>query len=456
MKQWSIRISDVDAANLFHRVGAGGVAILACGMSTMSRSSTLLVRKVFIAERGIDDAIGAAGHHQLAAHFVRDCAAYCAENELSYVSVHSHGSGTAVDFSKVDFQAHERLYPSLLQLLGRPVAGLVVTDAAAAAEIWTPDGKRESADFLKIVGKQSRTLRPKRIIVRDAPQTHHRQSLLLGEVGQAILNKAKVGIVGAGGVGSLIVEYLARLGVGNLVVADPDLITESNFSRIVGSYVSDYKPRWFWQRPARKVDIAFRAARLANPEIRVERIFDDFRAPEVVARFLDCDYLFLAADPASVRLLFNQVVHQYLIPGSAIGSRAVCDRDTGRINQLFSVVRLLGPGAGCLWCNGFITPKMLNEEATSAEQLKAQRYVDDDTIGVPSVITLNAIGASLAADTFMRNVTDIASPKNDFYHFDALEGVLLAQNPRSDKRCSECAQRYGLGDGSPLTTIERR
>ncbi|HZL66989.1 MAG TPA: ThiF family adenylyltransferase [Candidatus Limnocylindrales bacterium] len=44
----------------------------------------------------------------------------------------------------------------------------------------------------------------------------------LPDRGQAVLRGQKVGIIDAGRAGSLVIEYLARLGVGTLVVIDPN------------------------------------------------------------------------------------------------------------------------------------------------------------------------------------------------------------------------------------------
>jgi hypothetical protein len=40
--------------------------------------------------------------------------------------------------------------------------------------------------------------------------------------------------------------------------------------------------------------------------------------------------------------------------------------------------------ARALWCNGLISLAKLQEEATAYEQLKRQRYVDDEDISAPS------------------------------------------------------------------------
>ena len=46
-----------------------------------------------------------------------------------------------------------------------------------------------------------------------------------------LLKKACVGIAGAGGLGSVVAENLARAGVGRLVIADYDVIEHSNLNR---------------------------------------------------------------------------------------------------------------------------------------------------------------------------------------------------------------------------------
>ncbi|MAZ48245.1 MAG: hypothetical protein CME65_06760 [Halobacteriovoraceae bacterium] len=54
-----------------------------------------------------------------------------------------------------------------------------------------------------------------------------------GERGQKEIQSLKIGVAGLGGMGSNIAEYLARLGVGWLNLADPDTIDVSNINRQV-------------------------------------------------------------------------------------------------------------------------------------------------------------------------------------------------------------------------------
>jgi len=62
---------------------------------------------------------------------------------------------------------------------------------------------------------------------------YHRQIILshIGKEGQEKLNKSKVLIVGAGGLGSAAAYYLASSGIGYIGIVDPDIVELSNLQR---------------------------------------------------------------------------------------------------------------------------------------------------------------------------------------------------------------------------------
>src|SRR5207248_11500864 len=68
----------------------------------------------------------------------------------------------------------------------------------------------------------------------DAQRARYSRHLLIpevGEAGQARLLKAKVLLIGAGGLGSPTALYLAAAGVGRLGIVDDDVVDESNLQR---------------------------------------------------------------------------------------------------------------------------------------------------------------------------------------------------------------------------------
>jgi len=84
----------------------------------------------------------------------------------------------------------------------------------------------------------------------------------VGEEGQAKLLAARVLVVGAGGLGSPLLLYLAAAGVGTLGVIDHDRVDLTNLQRQI-AHASD-------RIGMAKVESARQAIAAVNPEIRVE------------------------------------------------------------------------------------------------------------------------------------------------------------------------------------------
>lgn len=61
--------------------------------------------------------------------------------------------------------------------------------------------------------------------------TYSRMELLIGQEGIQKLGSAKIAVFGLGGVGSYVVEALARCGVGSLTLVDHDRVSVTNINR---------------------------------------------------------------------------------------------------------------------------------------------------------------------------------------------------------------------------------
>ena len=93
-----------------------------------------------------------------------------------------------------------------------------------------------------------------------------RQSVLheVGAAGQARLGAASVLVVGAGGLGCAVLQYLAAAGVGRLVIVDHDRVEESNLHRQPLYRMSDLGQL--------KAQAAQAALRELNPDVSLEAV----------------------------------------------------------------------------------------------------------------------------------------------------------------------------------------
>jgi len=119
--------------------------------------------------------------------------------------------------------------------------------------------------------------------------------MLLGDEGIARLKHARVAVFGLGGVGSYVVEALARSGVGTLDIVDDDCIACSNLNRVVYADRSNVGMR--------KTDVV--KARIASicPDT-VVNAHNCFYLPETADRFdfSQYDYVADAIDTVSGKL----------------------------------------------------------------------------------------------------------------------------------------------------------
>lgn len=98
-----------------------------------------------------------------------------------------------------------------------------------------------------------------------------RTELLIGKEGIEKLQKAKVAVFGIGGVGSFVVEGLARAGVGNFILVDNDKVSLTNLNRqIIATRKTIGKL---------KVEVARDRILEINPNANVE-IYQEFFMPD--------------------------------------------------------------------------------------------------------------------------------------------------------------------------------
>lgn len=132
----------------------------------------------------------------------------------------------------------------------------------------------------------------------------------IGRTARERLAKARIGIAGAGGLGSNIAMMLARSGVGHLVIADFDTVDESNLNR--QHYAREHVG-------ASKVDALSQQIHAVDPRVEMQAF--RLRATPQNARelFGGCDIVCEAFDDAQAKaMLVEQLLS--LTPGPIVVS----------------------------------------------------------------------------------------------------------------------------------------
>ncbi|MEI6203996.1 MAG: HesA/MoeB/ThiF family protein [Enhydrobacter sp.] len=143
-----------------------------------------------------------------------------------------------------------------------------------------------------------------------------RQTVLgeVGAAGQARLAAASVLVVGAGGLGCPVLQYLAGAGVGRIVVVDHDVVEESNLHRQPLYGMPDIgKP---------KAEAARVALLRFNPEIAIEAKAEQLTPQNVGVLLGDVDLVVDAADSFAATYILSDACHAVskpLVSASVIG-----------------------------------------------------------------------------------------------------------------------------------------
>ncbi len=130
----------------------------------------------------------------------------------------------------------------------------------------------------------------------------------IGPEGQQALLDARVLVIGAGGLGSPVIQYLAAAGVGTIGIADDDVVERSNLQRQVVHTDADVG------RP--KVDSAAEFVAAQNPDVTVERHPIRIDADVIGELLEEYDFVVDGSDNFATRYLVNDACTLAGIPFS--------------------------------------------------------------------------------------------------------------------------------------------
>jgi len=123
----------------------------------------------------------------------------------------------------------------------------------------------------------------------------------IGGPGQAALKRARVLVIGAGGLGAPALMYLAAAGVGTLHIVDDDEVTLSNLQRQIIHWTSDIGRA--------KVDSAAEVIADLNPHVAVAAHCERFAADNAERLLGSCDLVLDGSDNFTTRYLVSDACY---------------------------------------------------------------------------------------------------------------------------------------------------
>jgi hypothetical protein len=378
---------------------------------------------------------------------------------LSVVKIHCHPGGYA-EFSSYDDASDRDLFSC--------IDGWIEADAPHASVIMLPDGRMfgrtvtaqgafERLRLMAIVGDDLHFWRPHDFGQESAPELPEftkRHAKAFGARTTRALRELSVAVVGCSGTGSPTIAQLAHLGIGRLVLVDPDRVHELNLNRILYATMEDAKARRL------KVEVLRDAVERIGLGTVVELYPVNLYTPDAVRAVASCDVVFGCVDTAEGRFLLNLLANFYLLPYIDIGVTLEAD-DEGEITQVCGYLHYLQPGGSSLLSRNAITLEdvkaegMKRQNPTYYEEQRKAGYIKGVEENRPAVISVNTQFAGLAVNELIARLHGFRENPNRAY---AKIGLSLSElafypEPEPSAVCRYMSRQVGKGDVTPLLNL---
>ena len=288
--------------------------------------------------------------------------------------LHSHPGPGWQAMSRTDDDTERNILAPYVRETGFPLLGLTMgNDGTWSARFWK---ERQTGSMTPTRCIEVRRVGP-RMTRADSPPNAlkpyaRRQSLVRtvdswGIEPQSRLARTHVCVVGAGSVGSIVLECLARTGFEEITVIDADHVEEKNLDRLI------YADRHCLGLP--KADVAAahlrRVATARHPTIRSIPL--SVRTERAYRQAADADLIVCCVDNAEARDVLNHLAYANCLP-MIDGGVLVESRD--RLLSAKWGVHLVGPDMQCLRCRGQYTSQDARDERMGIR--RNGRYIHDD------------------------------------------------------------------------------
>jgi len=367
------------------------------------------------------------------------------------IRVHSHPQQYP-KFSEIDDESDRRLFESVCNFEddGLSHASAIMLPTGPLIARTVTNGKPgEELSSVSVVGDDLR-IWSSTTTSTDIPSHAVRHAQVFGQRTTNLLREVSAAIIGCSGTGSIVVEQLARLGIGKLVLIDPETVEDKNLNRVLNSgkedaYLSRFKVHVLASAIAR---MGFGQEVLPMPVNLASKL--------AILAAAECHVLFGCMDGSEGRHLLNRIATFYCQPYFDVGVRLEAD-GSGGIAAVAGAVHYLQPGRSSLLSRGVYSMAQVEaEEMRRVNPELYQRQLGEGYIrGVledrPAVISINTFFASLMVNEFLARLHPYRNrPNSDFAYIggNLSEGVLFTEPEQTP--CVTLSKHVGRGDVSPL------
>lgn len=378
-----------------------------------------------------------------------------AHKGMGLLKIHSHPNGQD-QFSPTDDNADRELFAS--------VFGWMENDLLHASAVMLPDGRifgrSVQADLtfaplaaVAVAGDDLQFWFANEQPSLFLPEFTRRQAQAFGRGTIELLRRLSVAVVGCSGTGSPVTEQLARLGIGKLVLIDPDRVEEKNLNRILNTTMSDAK------RGRSKVQVLAHAIEQMGFGTQVIALETNLQNPQAIQAVAECDVVFGCMDSIDGRHVLNRLAVFYNLPYFDVGVKLVAD-GKGGVEQICGTVHYLQPDRSSLLSRGVYSQEHLLAAALKKAnpQVYAERLREKYIVGVqeerPAVISVNMMFAAFAVNEFLARLHRFRDDSNEWFavtRYSLTQGQFY-QEPESEP-CPVLARHVGRGDTTPLLDL---
>lgn len=396
--QYLLRISGKHFLQLRHHLfpgdGKEAVAVVLCGRHEKKDLSVLLAHKVELIPHN------ECKRHEDYIHWKTEkiipLLEIAEKQNMAILKIHSHPGGYP-KFSEVDDRSDFEFFNSVFgwcDYNGVHGSAVMLPDGKIFGRVFTPDLNHFPFNKISVAGDVIHIWNNGRKKTNDEFSLRTVQAF--GEGTYSKLKEMKIGIIGCSGTGSPTIEQLVRLGVGCVVIVDPDKIEKKNLNRILNSTMQDAIDK------KTKTEMLSNAIEKIGLGTKVISFSSNlFESKAAVLELITCDAIFGCVDTVDGRHLISQLTNFYLIPYFDIGVRLDADGHGG-IENIIASVHYIQPTCSTLLSRGLYTEKRLFDDSLLRQDPKefAKRekvgYVHNANVDRPAVISINMQISSMA------------------------------------------------------------